>query len=252
MGKRSIDLAIVIPTLNEEKYIGSLLDSIARQTVQPKEIAIVDAFSKDKTETQVEKFKKKLPQLKFYQIPKYTISRQRNFGAKQTSTSHILFLDADTVLVELDTLENYFKEVEERDPGLALAANYPLSDHWKDKVLFQAANIGTKAIRDFYPLAVAINLYIKRDIFDLLGGFDEKVKLGEDCELVQRYAKKGFKYIVLEKPRIFTSVRRLRKEGRIGYVLKSINSLIGSELYGYQKNPSVKGYEFGKHHLVKD
>lgn len=245
-------MAVVIPTLNEEKYIGGLLDSIARQTVQPKQIAIVDAFSRDKTIEQIEKFKKKLPQLKFYQIPKYTISRQRNFGAGQTSTSHILFLDADTVLVDTDTLEKYFAEVEEKDPGLALAGNYPLSDHWKDKVIFQAANLGTKAVRDFYPLAVAINLYIKRDIFDLLGGFDEKIKLGEDCELVQRYAKDGFKYIVLEKPRVFTSVRRFRKEGRIGYVIKSINSLIGAELFGHQKNPVVKEYEFGKHRVVKE
>jgi glycosyltransferase involved in cell wall biosynthesis len=246
MGKL-VDLAIVVPTLNEENYIGNLLDSINKQTVQPKEIVIVDAFSKDKTEAEVKKFKKKLPQLKFIQIPKYSISRQRNAGARKTKASHILFLDADTVLLDADTLEKYFQEVKEKDPGLAVAGNYPLSDHWKDKVLFQAANIGTKAVRDIYPLAVAINLYIRRDIFETLGGFDEKVKLGEDCELVQRYAKEGLKYIVLEKPRIFTSVRRLRKEGRIGYIVKSINSLIGTEIYGYRKNPIIKEYEFGKH-----
>ena len=159
---------------------------------------------------------------------------------------HILFLDADTMLVDNDTLEKYFQEVKDKDPGLAVAANYPLSDHWKDKVLFQATNIGTKAVRDFYPLAVAINLYVRRDIFDKLGGFDEKVKLGEDCELVQRYAKAGLKYLVLEKPKVFTSVRRFRKEGRIGYVIKSINSIIGSEIYGHRKNPAAKKYEFGK------
>lgn len=252
MAKTYIDLAIVTPTLNEEKYIGSLLDSIAAQSVQPKEIAIVDAFSTDKTEAEIKKRKKSLPQLKFYQIPKFSISRQRNLGVKKTRSLRILFLDADTVLIDADTLEKYFDEVEEKDPGLALAANYPLSDHWKDKVLFQATNIGTKAVRDFYPLAVAINLYVRRDIFDTLGGFDEKVKLGEDCELVQRYAKKGLKYIVLEKPRIFTSVRRLRKEGRIGYIVKSINSLIGTEIYGYRKNPIIKDYEFGKHLPVKN
>lgn len=246
MAKRLIDLAIVIPTLNEENYIGRLLDSIANQTVLPKEIVIVDAFSKDKTEVEVKKYQKKLPRLQFYQIPKKTISRQRNFGAKKTLASHILFLDADTVLVDQDTLEKYFQEVDEKDPGLALAANYPLSGHWKDKVLFQAANLGTKAMRDFYPLAVAINLYIKRDIFERLGGFDEKIKLGEDCELVQRYAKAGFKYLVLEKPRVFTSVRRLRKEGRIRYVIQTINSIIGTEIYGYRKNPVAKKYEFGK------
>lgn len=247
-----IDLAVVIPTLNEEKYIGSLLDSISSQTFLPKEIVIVDAYSKDATEEEVKKRQKKLPQLKFHQITKDTISRQRNFGAKKTTASHILFLDADTVLVDTKTLEKYFKEVEKKDPGLALAPNFPLSDHWKDKVMFQIANIGTKAVKDIYPMAMAINLYIKREIFETLGGFDEKVKLGEDCELVQRYAKSGLKYTILKNPRIFTSVRRFRKEGRIGYLLKTINSIIGSELYGYRKNPAAKKYEFGKHPLIQE
>ena len=44
-----IDLAIIIPTLNEEHFIGYLLDSIIRQNIQPKEIVIVDAYSKDTT-----------------------------------------------------------------------------------------------------------------------------------------------------------------------------------------------------------
>ena len=144
MAKKVIDLAIVIPTLNEEKYIGSLLDSILSQSVQPAEIAVIDEYSKDKTEGEVKKRKQQLPQLKFYRIAQYSISRQRNFGAKKTISPHILFLDADTVLVDEDTLEKYFEEVTEKKPGLALAQNYPLSKNWKDIVLFQAANLGTK------------------------------------------------------------------------------------------------------------
>ncbi len=249
MAKKLIDLAIVVPTLNEEKYIGSLLDSIASQSVQPKEIAIVDAFSADKTEAEIKKRKKILPQLKFYQIQKHTISRQRNFGANKTRASHILFLDADTMLVDDDTLEKYFNEVKSKDPGLALAPNYPLSDHWKDKVLFRFANIGTKTTRHFYPIAVAINLYVKRSLFNKLGGFDEGIRVGEDCELVQRYAKAGLIYIVLKDPKVFTSVRRLRKEGRIRFVIKMINSLINVQIYGYHKNPIE--YEFGKYPRIK-
>src|SRR6476659_2031064 len=99
-----LDLAIVIPTLNEEHYIGILLDSIASQTVLPKEIVVVDAESKDKTIEEIKRRQspstdaqdiKHLPQLKYFQIPKYTISRQRNLGVKKTSSEFILFLDAD-------------------------------------------------------------------------------------------------------------------------------------------------------------
>lgn len=234
MGKM-IDLAIVIPTLNEEKYIGGLLSSIARQTVKPDEIAIVDAFSKDKTEEEVKKWKKKLPQLKFYQIPKSTISRQRNYGVKKTHSTRILFLDADTALIDDDTLEVYIKEAEEKHAELAVACNYPLSKHWKDKAYFEAANLTTKVGKFVWPMAVGINLFCKREVFEKLRGFDEKIKVGEDIEMVQRFARHGVRYEVLEKPKIHTSVRRLRKEGRIRFVIMMISSFINSHIYGYSK-----------------
>lgn len=251
MEKRLIDLAIVIPTLNEEKYIGGLLESIARQSIQPQEIAVVDAFSKDRTEDEVKKWQKKLPQLKFYQIPKDTISRQRNLGAKKTKSSEILFLDADTALIDDDTLEKYIEEVEKKGATLAVACNYPLSKHWKDKAYFEAANLTTRVGKFVWPMAVGINLYCKRDVFEKLGGFDEKIKVGEDIEMVQRFAKKGVRYEVLEEPKIHTSVRRLRKEGRIRFVLMMINSFINHNIHGFHKNPIAKKYEFGNHPPVE-
>lgn len=247
MGKQVLDLAIVIPTLNEEKYIGGLLESIARQSVQPSEVVIVDAFSKDKTEEEVKKWAKKIPQLKFYQIPKDTISKQRNYGVKKTKASRILFLDADTALIDDDTLEKYIAEVEKKKADLAVACNYPLSKHWKDRAYFEAANLTTKVGKHVWPMAVGINLFVKRGVFEKFGGFDEKIKVGEDVEMVQRFAKKGFLYEVLEEPKIHTSVRRLRKEGRIRFVLMMINSFFAAHIFGYIKNPVAKEYEFGKH-----
>ena len=251
MGKQLIDLAIVIPTLNEEKYIGGLLESIARQTTVPKEVAVVDAFSTDKTQDEVKKWQKKLPQLKFYQIPKDTISRQRNYGVKKTKSSKILFLDADTALIDDDTLERYMEEVEEKGAAVAVACNYPLSRHWKDKAYFEAANLTTKVGKFVWPMAVGINLYCERQVFEKLGGFDEKIRVGEDIEMVQRFARKGFLYEVLIKPKIHTSVRRLRKEGRIRFVLMMINSFINHHIYGFHKNPIDKKYEFGNHPPVE-
>lgn len=247
MDKPVVDLAIVIPTLNEEKYIGYLLESIARQTVQPKEVVVVDAFSPDKTELEVKRWVKKIPQLKFYQIPKDTISKQRNFGVKKSKASRILFLDADTALIDDDTLEKYVAEVEKKKASIAVAENYPLSEHWKDKAYFEGANLATKVGKHIWPMAVGINLFCNRDVFEKLKGFDEKIKVGEDIEMVQRFAKKGFVYEVLKDPKIHTSVRRLRKEGRIRFVFMMINSFFAAYIFGYKKNPVVKEYEFGKH-----
>jgi len=242
---KKINLAIVIPTLNEEHYIGKLLDSIAVQSVWPSEIVIVDAFSPDGTITQIKKRQKTLPQLRYYQIPKDTISKQRNLGAKKTKSDHILFLDADTFLLDPDTLKKYYQEVLFKESSIAVAENLPLSEDLVDRILFGVANLGTKTTRYFYPLAVGVNMYIKRRLFKKLGGFNEKIRIGEDCELVQRYAKKGVVYTVLDKPKIYTSVRRLKEEGRMRYITKAMQSLINERIHGYRKN-TVK-YEFGNH-----
>lgn len=244
---KTVDLAIVIPTLNEEKFIGRLLDSIYFQTVQPGEICVVDAYSEDETIQEVRKRQKKLPQLKYYRISKYSIARQRNLGVKKTKSPRILFLDADTILIDPNTLEKYLKEAEEKNAKLAVAQNYPLSGHWKDKAYFQAANLGTRVGQFVMPVAVGINIYCQRSVFEELGGFDESIKVGEDTEMIERFAKRGVLYEILEEPKIYTSVRRLRKEGRIRFVLMMINSFINDHIFGYHRSSNVKEYEFGKH-----
>ncbi len=185
--------------------------------------------------------------MKFYQIPKDTISKQRNYGVKKTKSSRILFLDADTALIDDDTLEKYMGEVERKNAAIAVACNYPLSEHWKDIAYFEAANLTTKVGKHIWPVAVGINLFCNRDVFEELKGFDERVKVGEDVEMVQRFAKKGYLYEVLREPKIHTSVRRLRKEGRIRFVFMMINSFFAAHIFGYRKNPIIKEYEFGKH-----
>ncbi len=240
--KKTVDLAIVIPTLNEQNYIGKLLDSIAEQTVFPKEIVVVDAKSQDKTISEIKKRQKKLP-LKYFQIPKYTISRQRNYGAERTSAQNILFLDADVCLKKKDTLEKYMAEVLERKPDIATATILPLSNHWKNKVLFWGTDVVFRASKPIWPMVLAINIYVKREVLKKSGGFDEEIAFAEDHEFLQRVIKDGAKFMFLNKPKIYTSTRRMEYEGRIRYVLKMARSLYYNLFYGYHRNPTK--YEYG-------
>ena len=49
-------ISIIIPTLNEEQFIASSINSALKQTSQLVEIIVVDAGSKDKTRQEVEQF----------------------------------------------------------------------------------------------------------------------------------------------------------------------------------------------------
>jgi glycosyltransferase involved in cell wall biosynthesis len=245
--KKTIDLAIIIPTLNEEHYIGKLLDSIIEQTVQPKEIVVVDAQSPDNTVAEIKIRMKHLPQLKYYQIPKDTISKQRNLGINKTNAEHVLFLDADMQLLEKDTLEQYFEEVIQKKPDLASALNMPDTHYWKDKLFFRGMDVAFKALKPFWPMAQGMNMYMSRKSYHHFGGFDEAIKIGEDHELVQRIIKRKGKFIYLKKPQLFTSVRRIRKVGRVKFALLMIVSLGLVIFVGYKKNPLSKKYEMGNH-----
>lgn len=240
--KIGIDLAIVIPTLNEEHFIGRLLDSIINQSVKPQELVVVDAFSKDKTIEEIKKRQKDLD-LRYFSIPRHTIARQRNFGAQKTAASHLLFLDADMELRGENVLEKYFKEILKRKPDVAAAKTLPDSNTWKNAVYFKVEDLSFKLSRYFWPVVTARNLYVNRRVFEAAGGFDEELPVGEDADLVQRILKGGNKLIFLKTVKLHTSVRRVEQEGRRKYALKMVLFGLNILLHGHKKS-RVK-YEFG-------
>ncbi|OGE66450.1 hypothetical protein A3J16_05705 [Candidatus Daviesbacteria bacterium RIFCSPLOWO2_02_FULL_39_13] len=242
-GKAVVDLAIIIPTLNEEHFIGRLLDSLIKQTVRPKELVVVDAFSKDKTIEEVKKRQKQFAGLRYFRIPKSTISRQRNLGVKKTTSGHLLFLDADMILGQPDTLEKYFADILIRKPDVAAASSVPDSNYWKDILYFKAEDLGFKLSQYIWPVIPARNLCIRREIFEKAGGFDETVIVAEDQDLVHRIIKKGSKLIWLKNVRMHTSVRRIKHEGRRKYVLKML--LFGLKILLWGRRKSKVEYEFG-------
>lgn len=241
--KDIIDLAIIIPTLNEEHFVGYLLDSIIHQSVLPREVVVVDAYSRDKTVSEIRVRQRFLSQLKVFRIPRYTISRQRNFGVKQTKSSHLLFLDADTELRGKDVLKRYFQTILKKKPDLAIATNKPSTKSWEDEMYFRAMDLIFKISKPLWPMAIGVNMYAKRKAFENLGGFDESIAVGEDFEMVHRVVKSGGKYLIISDPKIHTSPRRLEKEGRIRFALKSAKSFVRIVRHGYRNNPIE--YEFG-------
>lgn len=242
MPKSIIDLAIIIPTLNEEYFIGKLLDSIIKQSSLPKELVVVDAYSADQTIQEIKKRQKKL-NLKVFQIPRSTISRQRNFGVKKTTSAHLLFLDADMELQNQDILEKYFAEILNRKPAVAAAKNLPDSSYWKDLIYFQAEDLFFRLSKFFWPVITARNLYVRREILNRVGGFDEAITVGEDQQLVHRIIKQGGKAVFLKTVKLHTSTRRVELEGRRKYALKMFMFGLNTLMRGHKK--SKVQYEFG-------
>lgn len=239
-----LDLAIIIPTYREERYIGKLLDSLATQIATPKEIMVVDVSEEKTTIEQVLKRKHLLPNLFIETCPLSTISRQRNLGVEKTTAGNILFLDADTIFPTTVTLGTYFEETQMRNLTMAACENIASSTNVLDKAYFKSMHRLFKVSQKLWPVVIGTNLFVTRKFFLEVGGFDEKVKVGEDIEFFQRALRTpGCAFGFLQKAKIFVSVRRIKKEGRIRFGAKMIKSFWNVKRYGFSDNPI--SYEFG-------
>lgn len=96
MQKNNLSFSIVIPSYNSSKYIGNALESCLQQTLLPKEIIVIDDCSIDNTCKIVEQFNSPLISL-FVNSTNMGPSYCRNMGIKNTTSSWILFLDADDI-----------------------------------------------------------------------------------------------------------------------------------------------------------
>lgn len=83
-------LSVLIITLNEERYIKSLLEDIDFAD----EVLVVDSFSTDKTVSIIKSF----PNVKLIQNQFVNYTVQRNFALDKAQNSWILFIDADEKL----------------------------------------------------------------------------------------------------------------------------------------------------------
>lgn len=214
-------ISVITPCLNEERYLPIFLDSLVAQTDQDFELLVVDGGSEDGTLKILNQYKQKLPQLMLFEPHQRGVSFQRNYGAERATSAHFLFIDADSYL-DVDYVRDFKEELHDTQADVATAYIWPHSKNPLDWFFWLNANMLTDLTRYVWPLGYGMNLYVRASLFKQINGFDEQSKVAEDVDLVRRSVQMGGKYCIFKKPKFFTSVRRLRKEGHIGFMLKTM------------------------------
>ena len=227
-------LSIIIPTLNEEKYLPKLLESIKKQTFKDYEIIVADNNSKDKTREIARKHKCKIVN---GGIP----SVARNNGAKIAKGGMMLFIDADCI-INKSFLQEAFKEIKGKNLDAAGCYVQPLSKRISDDIMFSLFNFWIYITQSFYPNA-AYGIFCKKDLHRKIKGFDESIRLSEDMDYVKRASKYG-KFGIPKSAKIYASVRRFDEEGRLRLIVKLFLSGCYRLLFGEIKTDVFK-YGFG-------
>jgi glycosyltransferase involved in cell wall biosynthesis len=247
-------LSIIIPTLNEENYLPLLLESIKKQTRQNStgnsggqdfndyEIIVSDNNSADKTVEIAKNYGCKI-------VRGGLPGKGRNEGAKVAQGDLLLFLDADTILPE-GSLEKLLNEFKERKLSVASSLVKPREKSFIFKIIYYLFyNFIVSSIEKFRPCAMSFIL-IKKTLHERIGGFDEKIKFGEDADYVRRASKFGnFAYLKSEK--ILISVRRFYQDGWFLTCLRYTLAGLYLVFFGPIKSDILK-YKFGHYKKIRE
>ncbi len=242
--------SIIIPTLNEEKFLPKLLTSLAGQTQKNFEVVVVDGLSKDKTVEVARTFASKIPKLQVVMSEKARLPLQRNLGAKHTTGEWLIFVDADSVLMPY-FIERVKHFIDTQKSAVFTTWVKPDTDDVNDSIFTLIANIFLESTilfkRPFTPGPLTI---IRRNLFELIGGYDETRKFNEDVDFGLRLAKAGAVADMLRETLYVWSMRRIRREGKVKViqqmVVASLPVLLFKRPLKYMPGYVMGGQLYGK------
>ncbi len=189
--------SIIIITLNEEENIKNILDDLSGQTKKNFEVIIVDSKSEDNTKKAALKYKKNFSEFSFIEMKKRWASLWRNTWGKNSKYKNLLFLDADTRLDKdfIEKLDIYLKK--HKDISWA---TFFLSLKTK-KLKYKLGNLtinGFNFLSQYIiPTSIGACFYVKKEVFNKIWWFNEKLTLWEDSDFSINIWKKWYKFRVI-------------------------------------------------------
>lgn len=219
-------ISVIIPTLNEEKYLEQTINSIKNQDYKGRyEIIVADGNSDDDTVRIARKNGARV-----ILADKRGIAAGRNAGAKIAKGKILFFVDADTML-SFNTLSEVSKAFKNREVVGATCPIIPISCKASDFFIYWFYDQFAKATIGSNPQVAGMCCAYRKDSLEKVGGFDERFKTYEDIDFSKRISDIG-QMVFVDSTVAMTSPRRLEKWGRRRATRKYIISYLGYLLTG--------------------
>ncbi len=182
-----MDITVVIPTYNRYSLLRHALRSVYAQTLQPKEVIVIDDGSNDNTSEIVNEFKNII----YVYQPNKGVSAARNAGIQKASSKWIAFLDSDDEWLK-EKLQEQVDLHTQRDVLVSYTAERWLRNKQEVKIPKKFRKIGKDPFLEnlsycnIAPSSVMIHKSVLKDV----GVFDESLEVCEDYDLWLRIALK--------------------------------------------------------------
>lgn len=233
-------LSYIIPTLNEEKYLPLLLNSLKKQNISDYEIIVSDGGSTDQTGLIARSAGCQFVIDDSIKHP----SHQRNVGAALATGDTLLFLDADTVLPE-GFVSKALDEFQSRNlVGAGFYIKFsPDRPFYRLFAFF--LNFFCFLRQYFAPAAVGAGILAKRLYHNNINGFDETIYVAEDYDYCFRLSRLG-RFRMLKSVKLPYSSRRLEKDGKFKTLFKWLR-MATFTLFNLKIKKKIVKYDFGKY-----
>ncbi|AXU28899.1 TPA: glycosyltransferase family 2 protein [Clostridioides difficile] len=237
-----MNVSIIIPTKNAEKYIENLIKALINQTIEPCEIIVIDTESKDKTVEICMEY----DIVKFIQIKQSEFGHgsTRNRAAKLSKGDILVFMTQDALPQNCYFIEELIKPLGKNNIVCTYGRQLPRNNAKTLEVFSRSFNYGNsdiiKSKEDIPKLGVktfffsnVCSSFIKRDFF-LVDGFPENIIMNEDMIISSKIIYNGKKTCYASKAIVthshrYTYLQQFKRNFDIGVAFKE-NSYYLSEV----------------------
>lgn len=184
-------ISIVIPLYNKEKSVRTTLESVRAQSYKDWECVVVDDGSTDKSLEVVEQFK--IEDLRFKILSKTNggVCSARNAGIMAAKGEYVALLDGDDIW-DKDYLAEQVKMIHDFPEAAMWGINFAETKNGKlVRRLETALPDGYRGyVEKYFEMKGRISdlfhssaVVIRKEVFDKVGYFDERIKYSEDVDM---------------------------------------------------------------------
>ena len=203
-----IDISIVVPIYNTEKYLKKCIDSLLNQTKKEIEIILINDGSTDNSEDIVKEYNDE--RIVYFKNKNQGIGKTRNFGIRKSRGDFLMFIDSDDYIRE-DCCEIMYKNAIKNKSDIVVSDFY--KDYYGRYETIKIDSFSPSSLEDNKNLFLIINpgpcnkIYKRELIINNKIIFDEEHKY-EDSPFVMNAIAKAKIISKVDEPLSYYCIHR--------------------------------------------